>query len=78
MPVLAVWTRPLTPFLLHPRLNRPPTQRRMGATAVLFCRVCALVRSRWGPLQLLTALLSNAFMSNKKGTHEKDMGEGPL
>jgi hypothetical protein len=23
-------------------------------------------------------LLSIAFLSNKKGTHEKDMGEGPL
>jgi hypothetical protein len=25
-----------------------------------------------------SALLSIAFLSNKKGTHEKDMGEGPL
>jgi hypothetical protein len=42
-----------------------------------FCSVgCALSCISMGPTA--AALLSIAFLSNKKGTHEKDMGEGPL
>jgi len=40
--------------------------------AVLFCRVCTHVHLD-GPTA--AALLSIAFLSYKKGTHEKDMGE---
>jgi hypothetical protein len=69
-------TKKLTELYLVFLLHRPPTQRWMGATAVLFCRVCTLVHLDGAHCR--SALLSIAFLSNKKGTHEKDMGEGPL
>jgi hypothetical protein len=44
--------------------------------AVLFGRVCTLVHLDGAHCSC--CLFSIAFLSNKKGTHEKDMGEGPL
>ena len=71
MPVLAVWTCPLTPFFIAPPAH--PTLDGSSCGSVL-----SGVHSRALDGPTAAARLSIAFLSNKKGTHEKDMGEGPL
>ena len=76
---LAFYCSPYSAQLAYGLQTLLPSFRRSGCcgfyfgVAVLFCRVCTHVHLD-GPTA--AALLSIAFLSYKKGTHEKDMGEG--
>ena len=71
VPVPAVRTRPLTPFFIAPPAHPALDGSNCGS-------VLSGVHSRALDGPTAAARLSIAFLSNKKGTHEKDMGEGPL
>jgi hypothetical protein len=71
VPVLAIWTCPLTPFFIAPPAHPALNGSNCGS-------VLSGVHSRALDGPTAAARLSIAFLSNKRGTREKDMGEGPL
>jgi hypothetical protein len=76
-PPLALLPQQEPTELLKPRAEPPESSASGRWEQLRFCSVgCALSCISMGPTA--AALLSVAFLSNKGGTHEKDMGGGNL